>query len=308
VQEEEYQLELYRSTVGVGGAPEKAESPPPEPQLSLRIAFDDKGTASATQMKPVTRRPLTSPRDAAAQARVRRGRRDAQAAQDREKRRREVRGQVKAKRATSNEQALEYVARMRTTHSLPPRTVATFVELLRAYKRKTFPARDVAERVAELLRGYPDLIRDFEHFLPPRDAVRDLLRSAAARDRGPAEGPDSEFTRTWRDRAAGRAPDLALLAGLDTVDEAAPADAAGDAAAAAVAADARAAAGNVCPALDLPKRHRSDAVHATWSAARVVLPSRGRRRRPLHSVADAPIVGATMTHRPPSQARGLGRL
>ena len=263
--------------MGVGGAPKKAESSPPEPQLSLRIAFDDKGTASATQMKPVMRRPLTSPRDAAAQARVRRGRRDAQAAQDREKRRREVRGQVKVKRATSNEQALEYVARMRTTHSLPPRTVATFVELLRAYKRKTFPARDVAERVAELLRGYPDLIRDFEHFLPPRDAARDLLRSAAARDRGPVEEPDSEFTRTWSDRAAGRAPDLELLAGLDAVDEAAPADAAGDAAAAAVAADARAAAGSSYPALDLPKRHRSDAVHATWSAARVVLLSRGRR-------------------------------
>ena len=34
---------------------------------------------------------------------------------------------------------------------LPERTVATLVELLRAYKRKAFPAMDAAERVAELL-------------------------------------------------------------------------------------------------------------------------------------------------------------
>ena len=113
---------------------------------------------------------------------------------------------------------------------LPERTVATFVELLRAYKRKTFPAMDVAQRVASLLKGYPELIRDFEHFLPARDASRDFLRSAAAKDPGIVETePPSEYTQRWSERAAGSQPDLTLLA--HDVEEAPPTDPAGDAAA-----------------------------------------------------------------------------
>ena len=251
VQEEEYQLELYRSTMGASKKADVQE--PPEPQLSLRIAFDSEGTASAVKVEPKPRPSVTSPREAAAAARARRRGRDIQAARERERRRRDVRNSA---RPTSNEQALEYVGRMRKI--LPERTVATFVELLRAYKRKTFPAMDVAERVASLLKGYPELIRDFEHFLPARDASRDFLRSAAARDPGIAETePPSEFTQMWSERAAGSQPDLTLLAHDDV--EAPPTDPVGDAAAAAVAADA----GAEPPT----KRRKAETVHATWRAA-----------------------------------------
>ena len=133
------------------GASKKADvQEPPEPQLSLRIAFDSEGTASAVKVEPKPRPSVTSPREAAAAARARRRGRDIQAARERERRRRDVRNSA---RPTSNEQALEYVGRMRKI--LPERTVATFVELLRAYKRKTFPAMDVAESVASLLKAIP---------------------------------------------------------------------------------------------------------------------------------------------------------
>ena len=60
VQEEEYQLELYRSTMGASKKADVQE--PPEPQLSLRIAFDSEGTASAVKVEPKPRPSVTSPR------------------------------------------------------------------------------------------------------------------------------------------------------------------------------------------------------------------------------------------------------
>ncbi|EGB04375.1 hypothetical protein AURANDRAFT_67270 [Aureococcus anophagefferens] len=202
VQEEEYQLELYRSTLG---APAPPRPPPPE----TRDARAERRSAADDAPPP----PPPEPHQPKLLLRVHVG-------DD---------GRAAAVAAPSNKEALEYVARMRSVHKLSPRTIATFVELLKAYKRKVFSAADVSRRIATLLHGYPDLIKDFDNFLPVHDApdgaapappappAADADRAAAARRAAAAAAPppeprESDYTRAWRDRAGGAAPRLDLLA------------------------------------------------------------------------------------------------
>ncbi|KAK7238938.1 hypothetical protein SO694_0002628 [Aureococcus anophagefferens] len=170
--------------------------PPPEPhqpKLLLRVRAGDDGARAAAAVAdddddgaPAPPAPPRGP--APGDARPPRP----DAASPQRARRRGARALPPRHKAPSNKEALEYVARMRSVHKLSPRTIATFVELLKAYKRKRRPR---AARAAGRGRG-------------PRAAARarGRRRGAAARAR------ESDYTRAWRDRAGGAAPRLDLLA------------------------------------------------------------------------------------------------
>jgi len=62
--------------------------------------------------------------------------------------------------------AHDYVERMRTFHKIPSVTIATFVGLLKAYKNTQLSTNSVTRRVSSLLKDHPDLVLDFQKFLP----------------------------------------------------------------------------------------------------------------------------------------------
>ncbi|KAH8058058.1 hypothetical protein JL720_14098 [Aureococcus anophagefferens] len=93
---------------------------------------------------------------------------------------------------------------MRSVHKLSPRTIATFVELLKAYKRKVFSAADVSRRIATLLHGYPDLIKDFDNFLPVHDAPDGAAPAPPAPPAADADRAPPQRRRRRRRRRAAR--------------------------------------------------------------------------------------------------------
>ncbi|KAJ8613689.1 hypothetical protein CTAYLR_003161 [Chrysophaeum taylorii] len=74
-------------------------------------------------------------------------------------------------RKPTNQDALEFVNQMRHVFNVPPAIITEFVGLLKSYKSKTISADEVARHIADLLKDYPDLVVDFDKFLPlPHDA------------------------------------------------------------------------------------------------------------------------------------------
>ncbi|KAJ8613668.1 hypothetical protein CTAYLR_003160 [Chrysophaeum taylorii] len=62
----------------------------------------------------------------------------------------------------ANQDALEYVQRMRNVHKVSPDTIAEF-----EYKSRRRSPSTIATQISHLLRDYPDLVADFQRFLPP---------------------------------------------------------------------------------------------------------------------------------------------
>ena len=74
---------------------------------------------------------------------------------------------------SSVEAAKQYIERMQNVHEVDTKVILSFARCLKAFHENRISRDTVTETVTDLLKDYPDLIRDFYKFLPKQKKTTD---------------------------------------------------------------------------------------------------------------------------------------